>query len=70
VEQILKDAWMRPATEALQAEYEWHLAQIVVHGHGSGTRCDPVPLEELQELIDIGNRFGTATVATEKGLSA
>jgi len=67
VEQILKDAWMRPATEALQAEYEWHLAQIVVHGHGSGTRCDPVPLEELQELIDIGNRFGTATVATEKG---
>jgi hypothetical protein len=36
----------------------------------AGTCCDPVPLEELQELIDIGNRFGTATVATEKGLSA
>jgi hypothetical protein len=68
LEEFLKYALLRPPTPALQGEYDWHVAQLVAGWSPSGHHCDAVPLESLQQFLDLvadydGARIGNRTIS-------
>jgi hypothetical protein len=66
LQQILKDACLRPPTEALQAEYDWHLALLASRSDSNGILCEPVPLRALRKLVDAGEGFEYVSRGTRR----